>query len=46
MIELNREEFNTLSEEIFTCDSPTGYTHIVIKIIENHIKNLGFDYKI
>lgn len=46
MIELNREEFNTLSEEIFTCDSPTGYTHNVIKIIENHIKNLGFDYKI
>lgn len=46
MIELNREEFNTLSKEIFTCDSPTGYTQNVIKMIENHIKDLGFDYKI
>ncbi len=46
MIELNIELYKKLAKEIFTCSSPTGYTSNCIKIIEKHIKELGFNYKI
>lgn len=46
MIELNIELYKKLAREIFTCSSPTGYTFNCIKIIEKHIKKLGFNYKI
>lgn len=46
MIEFNKELFKKISEDIFTCDSPTGYTDNVIKVVEKYIKEYGYDYKI
>lgn len=46
MIIFNKEEFVKYSQELFTCDSPTGYTQNVIKLIEKHIQDLGYDYQI
>ena len=46
MIKFNENDFKKFSKEVFTCDSPTGYTESVIKLIENYIKEWGFDYKI
>ena len=46
MITFDLELFKKLAEEIFSCDSPTGYTDNAIKLIENYIKEYGFEYKI
>ena len=46
MINFDLELFKKVSRDIFTCDSPTGFTHNVIKIIENYIKEYGYDYRI
>jgi putative aminopeptidase FrvX len=42
----NKEKYYKYAKEIFTCDSPTGYTIEVIKLIENHLKEWGYDYKV
>lgn len=46
MIEFNEKDFKKFSKEVFTCDSPTGYTNLVIQLIEKYIKEWGFEYKI
>ena len=46
MISFDIELFKKISKDIFTCDSPTGFTHNVIGIIENYIKEYGYDYRI
>ena len=46
MINFDLNLFKKISNDIFTCDSPTGYTQNVIKVVENYIKDYGFDYKI
>ena len=43
MINFDLELFKKVSKDIFTCDSPTGFTHNVIKIIENYIKEYGYN---
>ena len=40
----NKEKYYKYAKEIFTCDSPTGYTIEVIKLIENHLKEWGYNY--
>lgn len=42
----NKEKYYEYAREIFTCDSPTGYTIEVIKLIENHLKKWGYSYNI
>ena len=34
----NKEKYVKYAKEIFTCDSPTGYTIEVIKLIEEYVK--------
>lgn len=46
MIKFDLELFKKIATDIFTCDSPTGYTDNVIKVIEGYVKEYGFDYKI
>ena len=46
MIKFDLELFKKISYDIFNCDSPTGFTENVIKVIENYIKEYGFNYKI
>lgn len=46
MISFDLELFKKISRDIFTCDSPTGFTHNVIGIIENYVKEYGYDYRI
>jgi len=46
MIRFDFELFKKISRDIFTCDSPSGYTHNLIHIIEEYIKSYGYDYKI
>lgn len=42
----NKEKYIKLATEIFNCDSPTGYTIEVIRLIENHLKKWGYNYNI
>lgn len=46
MIEFNKKDFNTISHDLFTCDSPTGFTNKVINLIGNYLRELEYDYKI
>lgn len=46
MIEFNYDLFKKISKDVFTCDSPTGFTSNAVKLVENYIKDLGYDYKI
>ena len=46
MISFDLELFKKISTDIFTCDSPTGFTHNVIRIIEDYVKQYGYDYRI
>ena len=46
MITFDRELFNKYAREVFNCDSPTGYTHNVIQLIEKYIKEMNLSYKI
>lgn len=46
MISFDLDLFKKISEEVFLCDSPTGYTNGIIKVIERYIKQYGYDYKI
>ena len=36
----NKEKYYEYAREIFTCDSPTGYTIEVIKLIEKYILSI------
>ncbi|MBQ8206468.1 MAG: M42 family metallopeptidase [Bacilli bacterium] len=46
MIKFDLDLFKKISFDLFTCDSPTGYTDNVIKVVENYVKEYGFDYQI
>ena len=46
MIKFDLEYFKKISKEIFLCDSPTGYTHNVIKLVKKYVDSYGFDSKI
>ena len=46
MINFDLDLFKKIAVDIFGCDSPTGYTDNVIKVIEGYIKEYGFEYKI
>ena len=46
MINFDLDLFKTISKDVFLCDSPTGYTNGIIKVVEKYIKQYGYDYKI
>ena len=46
MIKFDLKLFESIAKDIFNCDSPTGYTDKVIELIEEYVKEYGFDYKI
>ena len=46
MIKFDLKLFESIAKDIFNCDSPTGYTDKVIKLIEEYVKEYEFDYKI
>ena len=46
MIKFDLDLFKKIATDIFTCDSPTGYTDNVIKVVESYVKEYGFDYQI
>lgn len=46
MIKFDLDLFKKISFDLFTCDSPTGYTDNVIKVVESYVKEYGFDYQI
>lgn len=43
MINFNLDLFKKLSQEIFLCDSPTGYTNNVIQIVKKYIDEFGYN---
>lgn len=44
MIEFDFNLFKEIATKIFKCDSPTGYTHNVIELIEDYVKEMGYSY--
>ncbi|MBN3490439.1 M42 family metallopeptidase [Acholeplasma equirhinis] len=46
MIEFNKTYFKKTAEDIFTCDSPTGYTENIINKVKAYIDSFGYESKI
>ena len=46
MIKFNKNDFEKIAFDLFTCDSPTGFTSNVIKVIEKYVSEMGFSYNI
>lgn len=46
MIKFEIEYFKKIAKEIFTCDSPSGYTHNVIQLISSYLKDFNYTFKI
>lgn len=46
MIEFDLGYFKKVAEDIFRCDSPTGYTKNVIDLTKNYIDSFGYESRI
>jgi putative aminopeptidase FrvX len=46
MIEFDDKYFREIAKEVFTCDSPTGFTHNVIKLVKEKIDSFGYSCRI
>lgn len=42
MIEFDFDYFKGLAESLFTCDSPTGYTENVIRLVKKYVDGFGY----
>lgn len=46
MIEFDFNLFKEIATKIFKCDSPIGYTHNVIELIQDYVKEFGYAYHV
>ncbi|CDR30258.1 Putative aminopeptidase ysdC [Acholeplasma oculi] len=46
MIKLNMNDFKQLAEEVFKCDSPTGYTENIISLVKGYVDSYGYTTRI
>lgn len=46
MIKFDKEYFKQVAEEVFRCDSPTGYTDNVISLVKRYVDSYGYETNI
>ena len=46
MIEFDDKYFREIAKEVFTCDSPTGFTQNVIKLVKEKVDSFGYNTRI
>jgi len=46
MISFDLEYFKKVAHDIFTCDSPTGYTKNVIELVKSYVDGYGYESKV
>ena len=46
MIEFDDKYFREIAKEVFTCDSPTGFTQNVIKLVKEKVDSFGYHTRI
>src|SRR5690606_3770230 len=46
MIKLNMNDFKQLAEEVFKCDSPTGYTENIINLVKGYVDSYGYTTRV
>ncbi|WP_026399556.1 M42 family metallopeptidase [Acholeplasma equifetale] len=46
MIKFNLDDFKSLAEDVFKCDSPTGYTKNIIQLVKSYVDSYGYESKI
>ena len=46
MIEFDDKYFREIAKEVFTCDSPTGFTQNVIKLVKKYVDGFGYKTRI
>ena len=45
MISLDKGLFKKIAKDIFTCDSPTGFTEAGLKVIEKYLNDFGYSFE-
>ena len=45
MINLDKELYKKIANDIFTCDSPTGYTDNALKVVEDYLTEFGYSFE-
>ena len=45
MISLNKELFKKIAKDVFTCDSPTGFTEAGLKVVEKYLNEFGYSFE-
>lgn len=45
MINLDKELYKKIAKDIFTCDSPTGYTDNALKVVEDYLTEFGYSFE-
>lgn len=43
MIKFDLQYFKKVAEDVFRCDSPTGYTHHVIDLVKRYVDEYGYE---
>jgi putative aminopeptidase FrvX len=46
MINFDLDYFKKVAQDIFTCDSPTGYTQNVIELVKKYVDSFGYESRI
>ena len=46
MINFDKDLFVAISEDVFNCDSPSGYTQNAVKVVCDYLNEFGYDFKI
>lgn len=46
MIKFDKKAFEKISKDVFTCDSPSGYTANAVKVVSKYLDEFGCNYKI
>jgi len=46
MVNFDLETFKSISEKVFNCDSPSGYSINIVKLLSSYLDEFGYSYKV
>ena len=46
MVNFDLETFKSISEKVFNCDSPSGYSINIVELLSSYLDEFGYSYKV